>query len=80
MQFFATGFHGQHEMCFFQDCQVLGYALACHVQVRAEFGQGLAVVGIEDVQKQSPIGVGEGFEESVVVWVGLGHRVVAKGN
>lgn len=71
MQFFAAGFHGQHEMCFFQDCQVLGYALARHVQVRAELGQGLAVVGVQDVQKQSPVGVGEGFEEGVGGWVGM---------
>lgn len=60
-------------MSVLEDGEVLGYALAGHVQVGAELGQGLAIVGVQDVQEQAPVGVGEGFEEGVGGWVGLGH-------
>ena len=72
MQLFAPAPDGGDEVRRFEHIQMLRHALACHVEVVAQFVEGAAVVGVQQIQQLPPAGIGQRLEEHVGV-ASLGH-------
>jgi hypothetical protein len=56
-----------HQVRRLEHGEVLGHTLARHVQVPAQLGQRLAIVGVQTVHELSPPRVGQGLEQQVRV-------------
>jgi hypothetical protein len=65
MQLFAASPEGNNEICFDEQTQVFGNALARHAKMTAKLVESLAVVLVELIEEGAPAWVGEGFEDIV---------------
>jgi hypothetical protein len=77
VELFAAVPDGGDEVGVLEEAEVLGDGLAGHVEVRAEGGEGLAVVLVEKVEELAAAGVGEGFEDVVHDGGKIGNQMVA---
>src|SRR3954462_10961956 len=65
MQLLATLPNGGDEVRRFQQGKVLGDSLPRHVEVAAQFGQGLAVILVQLIEQPSAAGISQCFEHCI---------------
>ena len=82
MQLLAPAPEDSHEVRGFQQQEMFGYRLPCHVEVRAQFAERLPVVFVQHVEQLSAAIVRQGFEDYIhrtqhyaTIWLPVKFRV-----